>query len=46
MPASIPSPARRIGTTSGRGAASFTPSVWATGVVMCTGTVRTSRVAS
>jgi hypothetical protein len=46
MPSSIPRPARRIGTTSGFGAASRTPVVGATGVVISTASVRTSRVAS
>ena len=46
IPSSIPSPARRIGTTSGLGAASLTPVVGATGVTMSTGSTRTSRVAS
>ncbi len=46
MPSSIPSPARRIGTTSGLGEASRMPVVGATGVVISTASVRTSRVAS
>ena len=46
IPSSIPSPARRIGTTSGFGAASLTPVVGATGVTISYGATRTSRVAS
>ena len=46
MPSSIPRPARRIGTTSGLGAARRMPVVGATGVVMSYGSTRTSRVAS
>ena len=46
MPSSMPSPARRIGTTSGLGVASLVPSVGATGVTMLIGSVRTSLVAS
>ena len=46
MPSSIPSPARRIGTTSGRGSLIFTPIVSVTGVVIRTGATRTFRVAS
>ena len=34
MPSSMPSPARRIGTTSGRGWESFTPVVPVTGVLI------------
>ena len=46
MPSSIPSPARRIGTTSGLGSLIASPCVSATGVVMVTAWVRTLRVAS
>ena len=46
MPSSIPSPARRIGTTSGRGSASARPFASATGVWTVTAVVRTLRVAS
>ena len=46
MPSSIPSPARRIGTTSGFGSLIASPCVSATGVVMVTAWVRTLRVAS
>lgn len=46
MPSSMPRPARRIGTTSGRGWESLTPVVRETGVWMSTCSVRTSRVAS
>ncbi len=46
MPSSMPSPARRIGTTRGRGWESRTPVVAVTGVSMSTCSVRTSRVAS
>ena len=46
MPSSIPSPARRMGTTSGRGSASASPFAFATGVSTVTGVVRTLRVAS
>ncbi len=46
MPSSIPSPARRIGTTSGRGSLMRRPVVVVTGVRISTGSVRTARVAS
>jgi hypothetical protein len=46
MPSSIPSPARRIGTTIGRGSEIFTPMVLVTGVVISTGETLTLRVAS
>jgi hypothetical protein len=46
MPSSIPSPARRIGTTSGRGWLRVTPMVVVTGVWISTGSTRTARVAS
>src|SRR5829696_3957650 len=46
IPSSIPSPARRMGTTSGRGDDSLTPSAGATGVCTVTGVTRTWRVAS
>ena len=46
MPSSMPSPARRIGTTIGRGSASLTPMAGATGVVTATRSTRISRVAS
>ena len=46
MPSSMPSPARRIGTTSGFGVARWMPVVAATGVSMSKGAMRTSRVAS
>ena len=46
MPSSMPSPARRIGTTSGVGLVNAVPMVVLTGVSMVTGSVRTSRVAS
>ena len=42
----MPRPARRIGTTSGRGGASFTPSAGPTGVCTVSGLTRTPRVAS
>ena len=46
MPSNIPSPARRIGTTTGAGDAILIPVVFVTGVVISTCCVRTSRVAS
>ena len=46
IPSSMPSPARRMGTTRGRGVASRIPVVGATGVTMSAGSTRTSRVAS
>ncbi len=46
MPSSIPRPARRIGTTIGRGVASLTPVAEATGVSIATSRTATSRVAS
>jgi len=46
MPSSMPRPARRIGTTIGRGFASSVPIVAATGVSISTSCTRTSRVAS
>ena len=46
IPSSIPSPARRIGTTSGRGRASRKPVVSVTGVSIRTSSMATSRVAS
>ena len=46
MPSSIPSPARRMGTTIGRGWASFTPTQSVIGVRTVCGVTRTSRVAS
>ena len=46
IPSSMPSPARRMGTTSGRGRVSSTPVVVVIGVFTSTGSTRTSRVAS
>jgi hypothetical protein len=46
MPSSIPSPARRIGTTMGLGSLRRTPVVVVTGVRISFGSVRTCRVAS
>ena len=46
MPSSMPSPARRIGTTRGRGLAIARPVVRVTGVSISTCSVRTFRVAS
>ena len=46
IPLSMPSPARRMGTTMGRGSAISTPVVSATGVVMVTGCTRSESVAS
>ena len=46
MPSSIPRPARRIGTMSGRGLLIARPVVGATGVSICTDSTRTCRVAS
>ena len=46
MPSSMPRPARRTGTTIGRGSESFRPTVGATGVWMGVSVTATSRVAS
>ncbi len=46
MPSSMPRPARRMGTTRGRGSARRTPTVVVTGVSISCGSTRTSRVAS
>ncbi|CAB4367056.1 unannotated protein [freshwater metagenome] len=46
MPSSIPRPARKIGTTTGRGSAKTNPLVSVTGVLIFIVVVRTSRVAS
>ncbi len=46
MPSSMPRPARRIGTTIGRGSLMRTPTVVVTGVVISCGETRTLRVAS
>ena len=46
MPSSMPRPALRIGTTMGRGSARRRQRASATGVVISTSSVRTSRVAS
>ena len=46
IPSSIPRPARRIGTTIGRGSLIFTPWVVVTGVWISMGSTRTLRVAS
>ena len=46
MPSSMPRPARRIGTSSGRGVASLMPRAVVTGVSTSTSSTRTSRVAS
>ena len=46
MPSSIPKPARKMGTTTGRGSANTNPVVAVTGVLMEIDVVRTSRVAS
>jgi hypothetical protein len=46
MPSSMPRPARRIGTTSGRGSSMRTPMVVVTGVWISIGATRTLRVAS
>ena len=46
MPSSMPRPARRIGTTSGRGGDSLTPADSISGVSTMHAVTRTSRVAS
>ena len=46
MPSSMPRPARRMGTTSGRGSAMATPMVVVTGVWISFGVTRTLRVPS
>ncbi len=46
MPSSMPRPARRIGTTKGRGFDSRTPMVFWIGVSISTGSTRTASVAS
>ena len=46
MPSSMPRPARKIGTTSGRGADSFTPTAACERRLNRAGMTRTSRVAS
>ena len=45
-PSSIPSPARRIGTTIGLGLLSLVPVIMVTGVSISTGATATLRVAS